>query len=91
MQCKDAYKFICDNLDQEVDSPECIEIRRHLEECPDCSSYLDSLKKTITLYRSEPHTAGMPPTVHRRLMKIVRLSTEPPPHRHKTRRVKSRR
>ncbi len=76
MRCKEAYKFICDNLDQSVDSPECIEIRRHIEECPNCSAYLDSLKKTIGLYRMDPRAQKVPVTVHRRLMKIVQLKTE---------------
>jgi predicted anti-sigma-YlaC factor YlaD len=91
MQCKDAYKFICDNLDQEVDSPECVEIRRHLAECPDCSSYLDSLKKTITLYRTEPRSSTIPPSVHRRLLKVVQLATDSPVAKRKARPAKSRR
>lgn len=67
MQCKDAYKYICDNLDQKVDSPECRAIRKHLEQCPDCSAYLQSLRETVLLYRAvqTPHVSL---AVHRRLM-----------------------
>ncbi len=74
MRCKDAYLFICDNLDQSVDSPECRAIRRHIEECPDCRSYLDSLKKMVGLYRTEPGTEHVPPAVHQRLMKIIQVN-----------------
>ncbi|HTY01180.1 MAG TPA: zf-HC2 domain-containing protein [Bacteroidota bacterium] len=74
MRCIDAYRFICDNLDQSVDSPECREIRRHIEGCPDCQSYLDSLKKTVVLYRAETSAKSVPPAVHRRLMKIIKVN-----------------
>ncbi len=74
MRCNEAYRFICDNLDQSVDSPECRAIRRHLEECPDCRLYLDSLKKTVTLYRLEPGARKVPPGVHDRLMKMINVN-----------------
>jgi hypothetical protein len=62
-KCVQALRFICDNLDADLGSPRCIEIRQHLSECPDCSAYLDSMKKTVALYRR--YTAGkVPPEVH---------------------------
>jgi len=50
--CRDAYDQICDNLGQDL--KHCREIKRHLAGCPNCVAYLDSLKKTITLYREYP-------------------------------------
>ncbi len=81
MQCKDVYQFICDNLDQAIDSPECKAIRQHIEQCADCKAYLSSLKATVSLYRSEP-VPGMSPSVHRRLMSVLNQITEHPhgPH-----------
>jgi hypothetical protein len=52
--CKQALKHVCDNLDSSLNSRKCREIRRHLEACPDCRAYLDSLKQTISLYRNYP-------------------------------------
>ncbi len=89
MRCKEAYQFICDNLDQSVDSPECRAIRRHIEECPDCQSYLDSLKKTVSLYRTEPAADRVPQAVHLRLMKIIRVKAASPPSAKKSRRTVS--
>lgn len=77
MHCKEAYLFICDNLDQPIDSPECQEIRRHIAECPDCQSYLDSLKKTVTLYQTVPNPQRVPQGVHERLMRMIRANTKP--------------
>lgn len=79
MQCREVYRFICDNLDQAVDSPECMAMRRHIEGCGDCRAYLASLKQTIGLYQAGP-TAGIPPAVHRRLMSAIRTCFDPAPH-----------
>ena len=78
-KCTQALRYICDNLDAQVDSPKCREIRRHLEECPDCSAYLDSMKKTVDLYRRVT-VAPVPKTVHRILhesLKKERIRNRP--------------
>ena len=69
-QCRKVYRRICENLDQGLDSPECREIKRHLEQCPDCLAYLDSLKKTVLLYRAMP-SPPVSRAMRRRLFKIV--------------------
>lgn len=75
MTCRKAYRYICDNLDERLDSPRCRQIRQHLEKCPNCRAYLDSIKKTVALYKSE--TAPIiPASAHRRLMKA--MDTEMP-------------
>jgi hypothetical protein len=72
MKCADIFRHICDNLDENIDSPECREIRKHIEECPDCVAYLDSLKKTIRLYRIYPGPT-VPAVVHKRLYATLNL------------------
>ena len=51
---KRIFLHICENLDQGLNSPKCRQIKRHLDACPECIAYLDSLKATITLYRDYP-------------------------------------
>jgi anti-sigma factor RsiW len=70
MKCDRVYLHICDNLDENLNSPRCREIKAHLRECPDCRAYLDSLKKTITLYRAMPEPS-VPARAHRRLLKTL--------------------
>jgi hypothetical protein len=54
IQCKDVLAHICDKLDVDLDSPRCKQIKEHIDECPDCCAHLDSLMKTIHLYRIYP-------------------------------------
>ncbi|MBI4536187.1 MAG: zf-HC2 domain-containing protein [Ignavibacteriae bacterium] len=73
MNCKKVYLHICESLDEDLNSPRCREIRNHLDDCPNCRAYLDSIKKTITLYRMEP-APHVPASVHNRLIKTIDLS-----------------
>jgi predicted anti-sigma-YlaC factor YlaD len=64
IQCKEALKHICDKLDVGLNSPRCKTIKKHIRECPDCIAYLDSIKRTIRLYRAYPI-----PTIPKRVQK----------------------
>ena len=69
--CKEVYLHICENLDQDLNSPQCRQIRRHLEECPDCRAYLETLRKTVTLYRVAP-TPALSSRITKKLLKSLR-------------------
>ena len=51
IDCLEVAKHVCGDLDEHMDSPECRAIRKHLETCPNCTAYLDSLKKTVLIYQ----------------------------------------
>jgi anti-sigma factor RsiW len=70
MTCNEVYLHICDNLDGDLDSPACHEIKFHLESCPDCQGLLHSLKKTVDLYRAAP-TPDVPGPAHKRLLELI--------------------
>ena len=55
VSCKEIAKYVCGELDEHIDSPKCREIKKHMEACPNCTAYLDSLKKTVRLYREYPN------------------------------------
>jgi hypothetical protein len=65
------FRHLCENLDQNLNSPRCREIKKHLEGCFDCNAYLASLKKTIALYRRYPIPA-LSAGAERKLGKIAR-------------------
>jgi predicted anti-sigma-YlaC factor YlaD len=54
LPCDEVLDYICDNLDEDLHSPKCKQIKSHLDDCPDCRLYLESLKETIHLYRDYP-------------------------------------
>ncbi len=72
VRCADVVQHLCGDLDEKIDSPACRALKKHLEECPNCTAYLDSLKKTITLYRQYPDPR---PSAGRRkkLMSVLKL------------------
>jgi anti-sigma factor RsiW len=71
MKCTDVYLHICDNLDQDINSPRCRAIKKHIASCPDCMAYLESLKTTVTLYRALP-APRVPRTAHANLLRALR-------------------
>jgi hypothetical protein len=73
MKCKDVYLHICDNLDANLNSAKCRAIKRHVKACPDCTAFLESVRKTVKLYRSAP-SPDVPSTAHRRLFKSINLT-----------------
>ncbi len=72
MNHRSMYRHLCENLDEDLDSAKCREIKKHLQGCPDCQAYLDSLKKTVALYRMSP-TPGVSQALHRKLVKVIAL------------------
>ena len=53
MKCRDVIDQLSDYLDAEAAQDLCAELEAHLAECPPCRVYIDTVKKTISLYRSE--------------------------------------
>jgi|WetSurMetagenome_2_1015567.scaffolds.fasta_scaffold40445_3 anti-sigma factor RsiW len=74
MKCDEVYLHICDSLDENLGSPKCRAIKRHLEQCPECRSYLSSLKTTIALYRAVPEPK-LPAEAHKNLFKTISTLT----------------
>jgi hypothetical protein len=52
LRCNEVAKYVCENLDEQLNSRKCREIKKHLQSCPKCTQQLDSLKKTVFLYRN---------------------------------------
>ena len=55
IDCLDVAKHVCGDLDEHINSPECRAIKKHLQSCPNCTAYLDSLKKTVLIYQHIPN------------------------------------
>ncbi len=72
--CKDLLKTISDYLDGDISAEVCAELEKHLAECENCTVVVNTLKKTIELYHSEPESEDLPQGVRDRL--FVRLDLD---------------
>jgi predicted anti-sigma-YlaC factor YlaD len=72
MNCADVVDHICDELDTKLSSAKCREIKRHLAKCPNCTAYLDSMKKTIRLYSTYPDPR-IPAKARKKLFAVLKL------------------
>jgi anti-sigma factor RsiW len=70
--CAELSSQLPDYLDGEAKETICREIEAHLAECQDCRVVIDTLKKTIGLYRTAPREE-VPGEVHQRLVKVLNL------------------
>ena len=74
MKCDEVYLHICDSLDEDLGSPQCRAIKKHIERCPECRTYLGSLKTTIALYCAVP-VPRLPAQAHKDLFKTISALT----------------
>ena len=70
--CREIKYKLSAYLDGELESALCAEIEQHLRGCDDCRVMVDTLNKTITLYRNYGQST-VPPDVHERLTRILKL------------------
>ncbi|MGE5399541.1 MAG: zf-HC2 domain-containing protein [Ignavibacteriales bacterium] len=69
--CKEVMDHICDNLGEELSSPKCLEIKRHLEGCSDCRNYFKSVETTISFYKQ--YNVELSEDAHERLIGFLGL------------------
>ncbi len=72
IDCLEVAKHVCGELDEHMDSPECRAIRKHLETCPNCTAYLNSLKKTVLIYQHIPNPRA-PKRMRRKLFAKLKI------------------
>jgi anti-sigma factor RsiW len=60
-------------LDGTASAEVCAEIERHLAECEDCTAVVDTMRKTVSLYRKLPQPE-LPAGARARLFKTLDLS-----------------
>lgn len=71
--CRHLLDDLSSYLDGEASAIVCAEIEQHLQECADCRVLVDTLRKTVYLYRSLPQPA-MPHQLRSRLYKKLDLT-----------------
>lgn len=65
--CRQLLDSLSDFVDGSLAEELCVEIERHLNDCEDCHVVVDTLRKTIYLYRSTADPVEVPFDVRERL------------------------
>jgi predicted anti-sigma-YlaC factor YlaD len=71
--CRDRLGNLSDYLDGTAQEAVCREIEKHLETCPDCRIFVDTMRKTITLYRERDQKITFPEEARLRLYRRLEL------------------
>lgn len=72
-RCHDLLRSLSDYVDGTLDQSICDEIEKHMSDCEHCQIVIDTLRKTVELYRMLP-APPLPDDVHERL--LLRLNLE---------------
>jgi anti-sigma factor RsiW len=70
--CKNLLSQLSDYIDGELEEALCAEIEKHMSDCSDCQAVVNTLEKTVELYRTTER-AEVPPDVQSRLYKVLKL------------------
>jgi len=65
--CSHLLKSLSEYIDGAISQELCAEIDRHLEDCDNCRIVVDSLRKTVYLYKVSAQETEMPEDVRQRL------------------------
>ncbi len=69
--CKEVMSHICDNLGEDLNSPKCVAIKHHLDECQCCKTYFNNIESTISFYKN--YDTKIPEDAHNKLLDILGL------------------
>ncbi len=67
-------KKICDIMGEDFDAPACKEVLDHLNQCPTCKVYYDTIKKTVLLCQENDCAEKLPEDVNQRLLEVLDLT-----------------
>lgn len=71
--CRHLLGALSDYLDGDLQEELCAELERHLQECENCRIVVDTLRRTIYLYRVTAEPGEIPQEVRQRLYHRLNL------------------
>ena len=79
MSCREILDSLSEYIDAELDPSLCEEIESHMEGCSPCVAFLNTLKKTVVLYKNCGDDQAIPEQVSIDLQQFLRKQcTETP-------------
>ncbi|HHN74510.1 MAG TPA: anti-sigma factor [Acidobacteria bacterium] len=77
LSCREIFALLSEYLDEELDASICSQLEEHLEDCPPCVDFLDSLRRTIGLLQAEGRPLEAPPDLRREVIDALRRLQPP--------------
>lgn len=74
MSCREIFENLSAYIDEELDPDLCGEIEDHVKGCNPCVAFLNTLKKTVVLYKYSRADDPVPEKVHIDLHRFLRQS-----------------
>lgn len=71
-QCHELLGQVSAYIDGELGAALCSELEAHLAGCRNCRVFVDTMRRTISLYQCEP-APELPEGVRQRLYQVLRL------------------
>jgi anti-sigma factor RsiW len=71
--CHHLLSSLSEFVDGDLDPILCDEIERHMAGCDNCQIVINTLKKTVELYRQTAETPSIPSDVRTRLFHVLNL------------------
>lgn len=72
-QCKQLMSNLSDYIDGDLQSELCRTIEEHLLNCENCQIVVNTMKKTIEIYKNAPSSSELPQDVRERLFFKLQL------------------
>ena len=73
--CRELFAQLSEYIDGELDPGLCTGIEEHMEDCPPCQAFLESLRRTVDLTRTLPREE-IPEDMARELIESFRKARE---------------
>lgn len=72
--CKGLASSISEYIDGELSPELCAELERHMEECENCTIVINTMRKTIDLYKQPAPDSPLPEDIKARLYQRLNLA-----------------
>ena len=74
LTCREILESLSEYIDAELDPALCREIEEHMRGCDPCVAFLNTLKKTVVLYKFRGGDDQVPTEVHLDLHRFLRAA-----------------
>jgi hypothetical protein len=70
---KKIMNELCTYLGEDLDNPMCQELQRHMQDCPECQKYIESIKFTVKIFQESNVREPVPDQIKDNLIEKLNL------------------